>query len=724
MNAARGVLLRQGCLTHHRCRTASNAVAVSSVPLAAVGPDRVLPAPDYRTWLADGAVMLRIQASGPQSPPPISIPTLLRQIVERVPNHLALGSKGPQGENLLWTYSQYLEEVELVARGFIALGLVPHHSVCILGYNAPEWVISNLAAVHARGFAAGIYQTNNPKACRYVAHHSRANIIVVEDDHQLQKILSVKAQLPHLKAVVQYRGQPSQPGVLSWSDLLEIGKLEPEQSLQERLRESAVNQCALLVYTSGTTGNPKGAMLSHDSVVITARETTSIFGWRFGEERIVSYLPLSHVAGLMMDLYYPLSKGATTYFADSNALKGSLVDNLKEYKPTRFLGVPRVWEKIEERIREAGKTTTGLKRTLADWAKKEALEHHLRRDGGDPSSRLTYRLAKRLVLSKVHAALGLDEVVDLEVATGGAATPASTHKFFLSLDIRLLDVYGSTESAGSPQSSGQPGPGNCRIGTIGKTPPGLIENKILYEDQTPAAAGGGVGDGGVGGGGSGPVGGELCSRGRTIFMGYLNDPEKTLEALDDEGWMHSGDVCTQDSDGFFTIVGRKKEIIITAGGENIAPVNIEDEIKRALPHLVSNVMVVGDQRKYLTCLITLKVKPDPTTLQPTRFLETSVLEILRSHGMEEVETVDQLLASEGFTSVVADLIQAGIEEANKKAISRAAKVRRWLVIPQDFSVQGGEFSPSLKLKRYYVADLYKSAIDELYYLDQTSFGMG
>merc|ERR1719431_169420 len=200
-------------------------------------------------------------------------------------------------------------------------------------------------------------------------------------------------------------------------------------------------------------------------------------------ERVVSYLPLSHVAGTMHDIYSPMSKGGTTCFADGNALKGTLVENIKYYKPTRFLGVPRVWEKIEEKIKLAGKDTKGVKRKVADWAKKQALEHHLQRNAGNDRRSLRYRLAKKLVLSKVHEAIGFDEVVNQEMGTGGAVTSLETLNFFLSLDIRLLDVYGSTESVGCPQAGSLPGPGNCKVGTVGRSTPGVMENRINAPDE-------------------------------------------------------------------------------------------------------------------------------------------------------------------------------------------------------------------------------------------------
>jgi len=520
----------------------------------------------------------------------------------------------------------------------------------------------------------------------------------VENQEQLDKILSVRDQLPHLKHIVHYSDVSSTgvPGLLSWSQLLQLGSDQTDQQLDSRLSDIAVNQCACLSYTSGTTGNPKGVMLSHDAIVFAAREMSTLHKWAPGNERIVTYLPLSHIAGMMHDIYYPISKGVTTCFADSNALKGTLVENLKYYKPTRFFGVPRVWEKMEEKIRLAGKDTKGVKRKLADWAKNEALNYHLQHDAGNANPTLGYKIAKKLVMSKIRDALGLD-CCDQGFATGGAAIAKETHLFFMSIDIRLAEVYGSTESLG-PQIQGVAEPGQNRIGSVGKLQGGLAEGKLFNLNERNE--------------------GEICTRGRCTAMGYLFDKNKTLDTFDDEGWLHTGDLGTVDDDGFYSIVGRIKEIIITAGGENIAPTNIEDEIKRELENIVSNVMVVGEKRRFLTCLITIKVKPDPDTLAPTTNLEEVTRSWIHDITGVHVDTVPQvveLLQSQDEAGMkLARAIDEGIHRANTRAVSRAATVQKWSIVPREFSVAAGELSPSLKLKRFAVHEMYKREIDLMY----------
>merc|ERR1719187_264692 len=232
-----------------------------------------------------------------------------------------------------------------------------------------------MAAMHAGGFANGIYTTNSPSACQYVAHDSRSNILVVEDQTQLDKILQIKDKLPHLRAIIQFKGKPSVPGVLGWQELLEIGKGTSDDLLDERLRNLAANQCCLLLYTSGTTGNPKGVMFSHDNMVVSSRLSTTTFGWRYNKEKVFSYLPMSHLAG-HAEIYWAAAKAGTIVIADPSVLKGGMVENLKHYRPTRFFGVPRVWEKIEDAMRQADRNSQGIKKMLLDWAKSKGTQHH------------------------------------------------------------------------------------------------------------------------------------------------------------------------------------------------------------------------------------------------------------------------------------------------------------------------------------------------------------
>ena len=393
-------------------------------------------------------------------------------------------------------------------------------------------------------------------------------------------MLKIRDSLPHLKAIIQYLGKPTAEGVLSWEEAMNIGRQENDDALEDRLRRLAVNQCCTLIYTSGTTGLPKGVMLNHDNLTWTAYANMMNFDAMLGKEVFVSYLPLSHIAAQMCDIYLAISCIATVYFAQPDALKGTLVNTLKEAKPTRFMGVPRVWEKMYEKMMEIGRKTTGVKKSIATWAKAIGAETNRRREAQNFTKPGGYAIANAVVFKKIRAALGLDRC--LLTLSGAAPIAPEVIYYFHSLDVCLTDIYGMSESSG---------PHTCcfprafKVGSVGRTVPGC-HTKILSPDR----------DGN----------GEICMAGRNVGMGYLLMEDKTHESYDNEGWLHSGDVGRVDEDGFLFITGRIKEIIITAGGENIPPVLIEDTLKGELP-CISNAMLIGDKRKFLSVILTFKV---------------------------------------------------------------------------------------------------------------------
>lgn len=498
-----------------------------------------------------------------------------------------------------------------MAKAFIKLGLEPRKCVGILGFNSPEWFFADLAAIFCNSISTGIYATNSPEMVKYMANHSNANILVVEDENQLKKVLQVKSDLPDLKAIIQYIGKPSAEGVLSWQDLLDIGKKEKDDELNVRLKQVAINQCCHLVYTSGTTGPPKAAMLSHDNITFTAQIMNKVYGLKDkGQERNVSYLPLSHIAASMMDMFVMMTCQGTTYFADKGALKGTLTLTLQEAVPTLFFGVPRVWEKIQEKMLEVGRANKGLKKSIGQWAKQTGLEYNqnvLNGTGLSMSSELKYMIADKVVFQKVKTALGLQKCKSFFVAAAPIAL--ETLEYFMSLDIVIFEIYGMSECTG-------PHTFNCKehqkVGSIGKTLPGCL-TKIASNEDT------------------GCINGEVLMKGRNVMMGFLNSVEKTKEAITDNGWLRSGDLGTIDESGFFKITGRAKEILITAGGENIAPIPIEETIKKFLP-CVANAMLIGDKRKFLSVLLTLKTDVDPMTLEPLPELAPVTLEWCENNG--------------------------------------------------------------------------------------------
>ncbi|KAM4576478.1 long-chain-fatty-acid--CoA ligase ACSBG2-like [Odontesthes bonariensis] len=654
-----------------------------TIPLQA--PDLVTLAPAEQLWSnsRDQAVRLRMEGSGPGSETPVTIHQMFLETVEKCRDLPALVYK-KDGQTVTLTWSQYYEQCRAAAKSFLKLGLERFHGVCILGFNSPEWFISDIGCILAGGLAAGIYTTNSPEACQYVAANCEANILVVENQKQLDKILQIKDHLPHLKAIVQYKGELQQkaPFLYTWEEFMKLGEDVPNEQLNAMIDSLRANQCCTLIYTSGTTGNPKGVMLSHDNMTWTARTASSMITANNGEEVLVSYLPLSHVAAQVVDIWTCMSLGGTTYFAEPDALKGTLVNTLKEARPTLFLGVPRVWEKMQESMKAAGAKASPLRKRVADWAKSIGLQYGYSAMNGENAVPWGFMLANNLVFKKVRAALGLDRC--RLCCTGAAPITKETLEYFLSLNIPVMELYGMSESSGPHTVSID----EFRIMSCGKEMPGC-KTKLENPD--------------------GEGNGEICFWGRNVFMGYLNMPDKTTEALDKQGWLHSGDLGRHDEQDFLYITGRIKELIITAGGENVAPVPIEDAVKNELP-FISNAMLIGDKMKFLSMLLTVKCVMDDNG-DPTDELSPEALDFCRQHGVTSTK-VSEIVANK--EPAIYKAIQEGMERVNSKSTSNAQKVGKWTLLEQDFSVNGGELGPTLKLRRPIVVKMYQEKINELY----------
>ncbi|XP_026924115.2 long-chain-fatty-acid--CoA ligase ACSBG1 isoform X3 [Acinonyx jubatus] len=667
------------------------------------------------TTRADGRVHLRVHPTCPQ--PPYTVHQMFHEALDKYRDLSALGCKR-QGVWEHISYSQYYLLARRTAKGFLKLGLERAHSVAILGFNSPEWFFSAVGTVFAGGIVTGIYTTSSSEACQYIAHDSRANIIVVDTQKQLEKILKIWKNLPHLKAVVTYREAPARKmaRVYTMDEVMGLGDELPEETLDAVISAQQPNQCCVLIYTSGTTGSPKGVMLSQDNITWTARHCSQAGGIQAAEvqqEVVVSYLPLSHIAAQIYDLWTGIQWGAHICFAEPDALQGSLVNTLREVEPTSHLGVPWVWEKIMERIQEVGAGSGFIRRKMLLWAMSVTLEQNVTCPSRWPGRRaptqyspfscervvlpadrspsptsdlksFKARLADFLVLAKVRRALGFARC--RKNFCGAAPLTTETQQFFLGLDIPLYGGYGLSETSGPPFVSSL---SNYRPGSSGKAVPGCLV-KLVNKDAE-----------GVG---------EICLWGRNIFMGYLNMEDKTTEAIDAEGWLHTGDTGRLDEDGFLFITGRLKEIIITAGGENVPPVPIEDAVKMELP-IVSNAMLIGDQRKFLSMLLTLKCTLDPDTCHPTDHLTEQAVEFCRRVG-SSTTTVSEIVGRRD--EAVYRAIQEGIQRVNRKAAAQPYHIQKWAILQKDFSVAGGELGPTLKLRRFTVLDKYKDVIDSFY----------
>lgn len=499
-----------------------------------------------------------------------------------------------------------------------------------------------MAAIFAGGLGAGIYTTNSPEAVCHILKKSLANIVVVEDEKQMDKIKLIRDQLPLLKAVIQLTGKlndkKNDDGCYLWSELESLNVTDMEEKYAKRLAAITPNQSASLIFTvinclfqifspitkfppssqSGTVGMPKGVLLSHDNLMWNARQIEISFqSYERAKEVVVSYLPLSHIAGQIIDVFYAATNAATVYFADKNALKGSLINTLRIARPTRFLGVPRVFEKFQAALSQQTNKLYSVKRHILNWAKYYAMQHHLNTIRGQPTKAWQYLLAKKTVLRKVKMGLGMDRCETMIV--GAAPTAMEVKEFFLSLDMPLMECYGMSEMGGPSTLSDVQ---NFRLDAVGKAIPGSFM-KVFNPDESGH--------------------GEVAFKGRNVFMGYIGEEEKTTETLDENGWLHTGDIGFVDKDGFLYITGRIKELIITAGGENIPPAHIEELVGTELP-CVSNCFLVGDQRKYLTMLITLKTEMDGETGAPKDELVTETKTWMKGLGVS-YKTISEVMSA-------------------------------------------------------------------------------
>ncbi|KAM4628692.1 long-chain-fatty-acid--CoA ligase ACSBG2 isoform 2-T2 [Polymixia lowei] len=644
-------------------------------------------------WTSHGAgeVKLRMGESGLAAEPPLTINQMFTSTVDRFGDCTALSWKEGEQQKTL-NYRDYYQACRTAAKSFLKLGLERYHGVGILGFNSAEWFISDIGAILAGGFAVGIYTTNSSEACQYVAENCKANILIVENHKQLQKILPIQDRLPHLKAIIQYKDalKEKRPNLYTWAEFMELGRDEPDTLLDEIISSQKPNQCCTLIYTSGTTGQPKGVMLSHDNLTWTALATSRhvrLTDATHTQELVVSYLPLSHIAAQMVDIWVTMKVGGATYFAQPDALKGSLVNTLKEVRPTAFMGVPRVWEKMQEKMKSVGAKSSTVRRKVAAWAKDVGLQTNLSKmnqNGAVGRTPLNYRVAKKLVFKKVRKALGLDRCS--KCYTGAAPITKDTLEFFLSLDIPVYELYGMSESTGPHTISL---PDAFRLTSCGKEIPGC-KTKLHNPDEEGN--------------------GEICFWGRHVFMGYLNMADKTEDALDAEGWLLSGDLGKHDENGFLFITGRIKELIITAGGENIPPVPIENAVKEAVP-LISNAMLIGDKRKFLSMLLTIKCQVNMETGAPEDELTPEAVGLCRRLGSNAARVSE---ISGGRDRTIHAAIQEGINRVNENAASNAQRIQKWIVLDRDFSITGGELGATMKLKRPVVMKMYKEQIENFY----------
>jgi long-chain-fatty-acid--CoA ligase ACSBG len=645
----------------------------------------------------------------------------------------------PDDQWTTWTYSEALADAQAIARGFIKLGFQHFDSVNIWGFNSPEWILGAMAATIAGGKVAGLYPTDTPETAAYKVVHSGGSIVLIEEKAKYTKLmegLASDGRATKIKAIAAWGYSPNEkvmiPGcgpvsVLGWQALKELAPAGgPEESiLQTRGKATEPGHCAALIYTSGTTGMPKAVMISHDNIVFESSVVLSMLSSvkiGYGEERALSYLPLSHVAGMMVDIVCPLVATATSpgggyitmYFARPYDLKlGTLKDRLQAARPTLFLGVPLVWEKVADKIRAIGAEVTGAKKKVATWAKGVGLEYSKNCQlGGTGAYPAGFGLADKLVLSKVKANLGLQE---LKFGfTGAAPIRVDTLEYYGSLGIQVNEVYGMSECTGACTwssdlahewgSCGWEIPGvEVRCFTVD---PENINNKKLVPEAPALDCT------------EEEYQGELCFRGRNIMMGYMANADlgqehvddinkKVAETIDAEGWLHSGDKGLITNRGMVKITGRYKELIIGDGGENIAPVPIEDIVKKTCDG-INEVMMIGDKRKYNVALITLKAVGANGEVPGQDDLDAGAKRLVPG-----VATISAAQKDKAWIDAVTKAVEAA-NNNRKVCINAAFKIQKFTILPTNFSEQMGELTPTKKLKRKIVETRYASLIDRIY----------
>jgi long-chain acyl-CoA synthetase len=565
------------------------------------------------------------------------------------------------------SWRQWLQISKEIAYGLHAVGFRSGDVASIIANAVPEWVFADMGTLCAGGVSSGIYPTDSAAQVEYLVNDSRTKVIFAEDEEQLDKILSCRARCPTLERIVVFDMEGltgfSDPMVMSLAEFTALGRnhINDHEALwDEMIASRAAGDLAILVYTSGTTGPPKGAMHSNRSVTHQMRHANDLFPSTDAEERLV-FLPLCHVAERIGGYYISLALGSVMNFAESPE---TVPDNLREVQPTAFLAVPRIWEKFYSGVTIALKDATPFQ----NWMYRHALAvgyrlTDCRLEGETPS--LSLRLANKaaywLVFRNIRRMLGLDRC---RIALTGAAPIApDLIRWYLALGLDMREVYGQTENCGV--ATVMPSD-RVKLGSVGKAAPW---GEVAISPD-----------------------GEILIRGDFLFMGYLNQPEKTAETVDARGWLHTGDVGSIDNEGFVKITDRMKDIIITSGGKNITPSEIENQLKFS-PY-VSDAVVVGDKRAYLTCLVMID--------------QENVEKFAQDHDIPFTNYASLCRAAE-----IQDLIQREIETVNAN-FARVETIKKFFLIERQLTPEDEELTPTMKLKRNFVNKRYAVEIDAMY----------
>jgi long-chain acyl-CoA synthetase len=568
-----------------------------------------------------------------------------------------------RGEWVSRSWREYGELVKQFAIGLLSLGLGAREKVAILGSTREEWDIADRATLAIGGIGVGVYHSNTPEQVRYILEHSEARILVVEDEAQWRKIEQIRDRIPGVGKFVMMDPVPDMcdASMLSYADVLDLGRknqAEWEAEYRRRAQKIESTDGAICVYTSGTTGPPKGAVLTHGNIlsILEAFRQMGIFVPE--EDRTVAWLPLPHVFGRFVILSGIYNANMWSYAGGIE----TLIEDLADIRPTVFHSVPRIYEKIHQRIASGMNQASPMRRRLFDFCVKTGKEVSRRRREKRPlpfTLRVQHAIAERLLFRKVRSLLG----GQIRCAvTGGAPLSEEILEFFHAAGILILEGYGLTESPSVSFNR----PDRFRFGTVGAAVPGM-EIKIAED-------------------------GEILLRSAIVFSGYLKDGRSTEEAFRADGWYCTGDIGVLSSDGFLTITDRKKDIIITAGGKNVSPQNIENLLKTS--PMISQVMVYGDRKPYLTALITLDPEESAAWAETQGIKEKDVSELCRNGRVREH-------------------IRDIVNEKNRHLASFET-IKKFEILSEDLSQEAGEITPTLKVKRRFVSEKYRDLLEGMY----------
>ena len=567
-----------------------------------------------------------------------------------------------------WNWNETGVAVREIAGGLLSLGLAPGECVSILSNTVVEWVLADLAVLSCGAVANGIYPTDAASQVQYLCEDSRTTILFVEDDEQLDKALDVRAQLPGLRKIVVFDMEGlrdvKDADILSLDALRSAGRewlTAHPNAVEERVQACNPKELAILIYTSGTTGKPKGAMHSHAGLVYTVRGYNQLVSQTDTDERMC-FLPLCHVAERLGGEYHAMYTGAILNFVENPE---TVPENVREIAPTVFTAVPRVWEKFYSGVMITLKEASGLQQAAYAWSigvGTRIADKVLAGEPVDASLKLQFQIARWLALNNVRKLIGIHRARFL--VTGAAPISPDLVRWYLALGVPMLEVWGMTESCGA--STGMP-LNRIKPGSIGPATP---YNEVRIDPATN----------------------EILVRGPNVFMGYLNQPEKTAEAIDADGWLHTGDVGAMDEDGYFKITDRMKDIIITAGGKNVTPSELESELKFS-PY-VTDAVVVGDKKPYLTVIVMID--------------QENVEKYAQDHDVPFSN-----YASLTKTPEVQELIQSVVDAANKK-FARVEQIKKFWLLDTQLSAEDEELTPTLKLKRKLVQAKYAPQIEAMY----------